>query len=73
MSDAEQVAALHIAKEEMERAHDAAAHLLPLAEIGYIPANIEMTYQLLAKLLPAMEAGDRALRLVDLVQAKGAH
>ena len=73
MTDAEQVAALHIAKEEMERAHEAAAHLLPLAEIGYIPANIEMTYQLLAKLLPTVEAGDRALRLADAVQAKAAH
>jgi hypothetical protein len=73
MSDDEQVAALHIAKEEMERAHDAAAHLLPLAEIGYIPASEEMIYQLLAKLLPAVEAGDRALRLADAVQAKAAH
>jgi hypothetical protein len=73
MSDAEQCAALAIAKEEMERAHDAAAHLLPLAEIGYIPASEEMIYQLLAKLLPAMEAGDRALRLADAVQAKAAH
>jgi hypothetical protein len=73
MSDDEQVAALHIAKEEMDRTHDAAAHLLPLAEIGYVPSNIEMIYQVLDKLLPAMEAGDRALRLADAVQAKAAH
>jgi hypothetical protein len=71
MTVAEQCSALAIAKQEMERAHEAAAHLMPLAEINYIPESVEMIYQLLDKLLPAMEADDRAVRLANAVQAMG--
>jgi hypothetical protein len=73
MTDAEQVAALNIAREEMERTAAEAEYILPLAEVGYVPESVEMIYDLLAKLLPAVEAKEKALRLVDLVQAMGAH
>jgi hypothetical protein len=73
MTDAEQCTALAIAKAEMELTAADAEIYLPLAEIGYLPASLEMSLQLLAKLLPAVEARERALRLADAVMAKGAH
>jgi hypothetical protein len=73
MTAAEQCAALAIAKEEMERTAAACEHLLPLAEANYLPESLEMSLQLLDKLLPAVEAKEKAVRLADLVLATGAH
>jgi hypothetical protein len=73
MSEAEQCQALAIARAEMERTAAEAEYILPLAEIDYLPASLEMCHQLLDRLLPAVEARERALRLANAVQAMGAH